>query len=535
MFGSQRRGPRRLLAAGLAAITAGAVLSACTAEDPGTEAPVDTVFDYAVAAVPDMLDLAPFGGLPKKIVYGVLDSTLVRYGDSCDALTGSQSLQPGLATSWDVAPDGVTFHLSDAVSSFGNELTAEDVKWSIERQMANDVSVKANLGTIGAYDVDNLFEIIDDKTIKFNLKSASSFDVTQFASVLTTIRDSTEMKKHATSEDEWALEWARTNLADFGPWQLERYTPSSELVLSANPNYTGERGNITEVQIRAVPESSTRAQLLGSGDVDWVDGLTFSEYHDLQSTDGVTVEDCAAANRDDMFLKQTPGSVFEDVRLRQAVSYAIDRKKIVDTIYFGFGDASESGVPVAYKPSGVTQRYEYSPEKAKELLAEAGYPDGFSFTAYYSPTRPGPYVEQVAIQIQQDLAQVGITMELQQVAGAAEYFDRVVKGNYDAAFYSESTFVGDPTYGAATFALSTSAINSFGYRSERYDSAVRAAQAATGDDYTKKVAAIAEIGVEEIPMVYIVDTANVQAHRSNVSGFANSSIGTVSPVRLTIG
>lgn len=512
------------------------LLAGCSLQEDtsgGDKVAADTSFSYAVAGIPDHLDQSPWGGQPSKIVYSVFDSTLVRYMGGCDVLGESKDLAPHLAKSWDLADDGksVVFHLSDAVSNAGNELTSEDVKWSVERQLALEPFIKTALGFIGRYNIDDLVTIIDDKTVQMNVLESTSFDVMQFASVLLTIQDSTEGKKHVTPEDPWAAEFFKTNSANFGPWQVDRFEPGTEVVFSENPNYTFDRGNFDSVTLTAVPDSATRMQLVRSGDVEWSDALTLAEYDQLRDAEGVTVENCVSADRDEIFLQQN-NELFKDVRVRQAISMAINRDQITENIYRGLGKSAKHGVPQYYDFPEPKEVYTYDPEDAKKLLAEAGYPDGFTFTALYSASRPGPWVEPLAIQVQADLKEIGIDMQLQNVAGAAEFFQLVREGRYDATFYSDSTFVADATYGAAAFTLSTSAINSFGYNSPEYDALVGKAQTAAPDERQQLISDIAALGTTDMPIVYIVDSANAQAHRSNVTGFYNSPLRTINPSLL---
>ncbi|WP_283136382.1 ABC transporter substrate-binding protein [Rhizohabitans arisaemae] len=526
--------------AGVAAVALGVLLGGCSLQEPaGDGSPqgdAEKVFVYAAPGVPAHLDQFPWGGQPSKLVYGVIDSTLVRYEGKCDVLGQNDDLTPSLAASWERAEDGksVVFKLADAVSPAGNKLTAEDVKWSVERQLEREPFIATALGFIGRFDVKKLVEVVDEKTVKINALEASSFDVMQFASTLLTIHDSKTAKTHATPDDPWATKWLAKNTANFGPWQAERFEPSSEVVFTANPNYKGKRGNIDRVIVRAVPDSATRMQLVRSGDASWADSLTFAEYAQLQSAPGVKVEDCVAADRDDILLQQK-NKIFSDPQVRQALAMAIDRDRIVKSIYRGFGEPAKSGVPQYYKFPEPRKVYEYDPEGARALLAKAGHPNGFSFTALYSESRPGPHVKDVAVQVQADLKQVGIDMKLQRVPGAAEFFQLVREHRYDAVFYSDSTFVGDASYGAAAFTLSTSNINTFGYKNPKYDELVFAARAAEGEKRDNYIRDIAELGVTDTPIAYLVDSANVQAHRDNITGFTNSPMRTVNPSQMTMG
>ena len=520
---------------GTAVIAMSAVLVGCGTGTTGKQQPAaaaDRTFTYAVNAVPEHLDLTPWGGNGSKILYGVLDTSLVSYNNSCDKIGGADNIRPNLAKSWEFSADGksLTVHLGDAVSSWGNEITSADVEWSLRRELANQGSLPSNWGKIGSYDMENLIEVIDEKTIKLSIKERKSFDATQLASTLVAIHDSTEAKKHATTDDPWALAWVKKNTADFGPWKLERFSPGSEIVLVPNPNYVGERGNFNKVVIRAVPESAVRLQLLQSGDVDWADALAYQEYAQLEKDDKIVVEECASGDRDELFLQQK-FEPFSDVRVRQAMAAAIDRQRIVDEVYSGYGLPARDGLSQYFDFTPSKTAFEYDPERAKELLAEAGYPNGFSFTALFSEAKTGPYAERLMVQMQADLKKVGIDMKLSRVPGGAEFFQLVHAQSYEAVLYGDSTYVEDPSFAAGVFVMSTSSINSFNYKSAKYDDTLRAAQKAEGDERNRLLAEVAAIGVTEMPVLYVADKANVQAHRAGISGFENDPM-LIHPAKL---
>src|SRR5581483_9409475 len=117
---------------------------------------------------------------------------------------------------------------------------------------------------------ENLVTVVNPHTVQIHVKDPTSYDLASLTNSLLIIWDSTEAKKHATADDPWAKAWLTNNLADFGPWKQESYTPGSQLTLVPNPFYKAtKRGNITRVVLKAVPDSAVRAQLLQSGDVDW--------------------------------------------------------------------------------------------------------------------------------------------------------------------------------------------------------------------------------------------------------------------------
>lgn len=506
----------------------------------GSEGGSGGTFVYAVPEVPESLDNSPYGGTTTKLLYTALDSRLLDYDTAnledagCNELGGPEAMRGVLAESWELSEDRktLTIKLRDTASGFGNKLTAEDVKWSLERQLELSPYTTTLLGTIGSFDMDNLLTIVDDRTIEFNIKQPKSFDPMVFSSVEMTIWDSTEAKKHATEKDPWAHEWLQANTADFGPWKLERFTSGSELVMVPNEGYTGDRGNVDRLVIKEVPDSATRTQLVQTGEADYAAALNFHEYKRLQSVDTVDVKSCVTPDRTTLFL-QIDKKIFADPKVRQAVSYAIDRQSIVDAIYQGFGEPSIHGLSRFFPFPAPDVQLTHDPDKARALLAEAGYPNGFDVTIMYNANRPGPHVEQVGVQVQKDLTAVNIRAKLQNVPGSAEFYDLVVNSRYEATFYSESTVISDPAFAGAAFALSTSNINSFNYSNPEYDKLITDAQLAQGDERDQLLTQAAALGVEDPPMVYLIDQRAPHAFASGVSGFESSPQGMISPGRLS--
>ena len=188
------------LSIGTTVIALSAVLVGCASgptEEQG-KAAVDRTFVYALGEVPEHMDLTPWGGNGSKILYGVLDTTLVGYDNTCETIGAPDALRPNLAESWEFAEDGksLIIHLGDAVSAWGNEITAADVEWSLKREIANQGSLKSAWGSIGSFDMNDLVKVVDDKTVRINVLERKSFDVRQLASSLVAIHDSTEAKKH---------------------------------------------------------------------------------------------------------------------------------------------------------------------------------------------------------------------------------------------------------------------------------------------------------------------------------------------------
>lgn len=521
-----------------------ALLASCTTvpapDNQGTADKVDQTLIYAVPTVPGSMDVKPYEGLATKYVQYALGSTLWDYntggedGGSCDELPTYKAVHGQLIKSaeWNDDRTEVRITLADVKSQYGNELSSEDVKWSLERANALGlVGFKGVMFNYGGWDEANLIEIVDAKTFVLRQAEASALAEVVTSWIAAKILDHIEITSHATSDDVWGEKWLANNLANYGPWKLESFDPGKKVTLAPNDGWPFERGNVSKLVIQAVPESSTAVTLLKSGDVDIVTGLSFTQYSQLRAdaSADIKVHKCQSHFRDIMLLQQESGP-FTDVRVRQAVSYAIDRSALIKTVYSGEYKAAQYGVAAAFGLDWTEKsQLGYSPKKAKELLTEAGFSGGFDMTLSYATSNPGPQADGVAQLIQSDLKAIGVNVKLEKIGSSGEFSSRYGEGNFEALLYSETPVIYDAESVLATY---TSAqyhgpgVNPAGFSSPNWD-AMRDAFTGVFDAEMRNSRALemAEIAAMEIPAVYLTDNSNLFAGRANVTGFSNTPDG----------
>jgi peptide/nickel transport system substrate-binding protein len=376
-----------------------------------------------------------------------------------------------LIESADMADDSVTWtlHLRHGVKGCtGNEMTAKDVKYSFDRAFGLNATGAFLAATVNLTKADNV-RIIDDYTVEIKLDAYSPIFEKVYTLYYPAIVDSVEVQKHATSDDPWAKNWLATNSAGFGPYCVTEFTAGQQVVMEANPNYWEGEVPIKEVIYREIPDASNRLALLQRGDVDVALVLSPTQMQSLEGASGITLAQQKPGNTIialDLNVKVKP---FDDVRVRQALSYAVPYDEIEADVYKGFASKADSYIASNY-PDHTGEFWVYNQDivKAKELLAEAGYPDGFDFTLTFAELTPAE--RDVALAIQSAFKDIGVNMELNIVSAAVHQKDWVER-TVPAMLYTAQGHVFDSPYTMEIFLGSgpASYLNAGNYGSPEYD------------------------------------------------------------------
>ena len=322
--------------------------------------------------------------------------------------------EPRLAESVETSADGktLTFRLRKGVKSeYGNEFTAEDVKWSWDRTFALNTAGMWMMKSSSIRSADAI-RVIEPYVLEVGLAGPNSLLMTEQATSLNNpvIYNSTEAKKHATDSDPWAKDWLAKNSATFGPYRVVQFTPGQQVVFEINPNYYRDRPKIDKVIWREVPSSATRLQLLLAGSVHIAKELDSRERQQCEGKPGVKVT-AIRGNEGVIFGLNNQVKPFDNVKVRQAIAYAAPVDAIIETVYL---DQPNVRLYKGYTPESYPAAIEdwpYYPtnlEKAAALLKEAGQ-GPFSFKLAQNAGRPEH--EQVAVQIQTQLKKIGIDVK----------------------------------------------------------------------------------------------------------------------------
>ena len=327
-----------------------------------------------------------------------------------DGKVTTAEVEPDLAESWTLSPDGTvwTFKLRKGVQfhkGFG-EMTAEDVKFSFERQISRAPGTRYGVNL----EVIKSIEVVDPHTIQIVLKAYDAI----FLLRMVGYQQGYIVSKKAVEKHGEQFKW---NPVGTGPFYFERHTPRERVVLRAFDRFPGGKPSIDEVHWFDVPEDATKLIGLEKGTFDllYPEAVT-ADFADQVKKMGAIIDRRGPGGQERFYIDMTKAP-FDDIRVRRAFMHAIDRKAIKETMYPGdLARVASSCVPPGYFGHVPMTFPEYSPEKAKKLLAEAGHPNGFTIKNYF--ISKSFFYPKVLTLAQEQLRKVGIIVELQVVEHA---------------------------------------------------------------------------------------------------------------------
>lgn len=437
---------------------------------------------------------------PHKAVAAGTKEVLFNLFEGLVKPTSDGDLIPAVASDYVESEGGrvYTFTLRDGIRFHdGNPVTVEDVRYSIERCADTGdgdplVSAFSNIESV---------ETPDESTIVVTLKEAD----TEFLAYMTTAIIP------ASNAD------PDTNPIGTGPYKYVSRSPQENIIVQKFDEYWGEPANIENVTFKVVANADTIVTNLEGGSIDMYARLTTAQVAELSDQFDVLE---GTMNLVQALYLNNAVAPFEDARVRQALSYAVDPQEIMDMISDGKGTQLGSSMFPAfgkYYMEELNDLYATDLEKAKELLTEAGYPDGFTFTITV-PSNYQPHIDTAQVIVEQ-LARIGVTANIQLVEWNSWLSDVYTDRNYEA------TVVGvdaSSLTGAALLQRFTSdASNNFiNYSNEAYDEAFAKAIASTDDaEKTQYYKECETILAEDAANVYIQDLPEFVALNKKYTGY----------------
>ncbi len=371
--------------------------------------------------------------------------------NTCDSLVkidpGNEAgVLPSIASGWTVSDDGmrITFDLADgAVFPSGNPVTAADVAWSMARVLKLGFGNAATLTEYGftAETAEEAFVALDDDTFQMTLSKPFPVALIMQAVAANRVANVLDLETVLANEVDGDLgnKFLTTNTACVGPYRLRQWNAGEVVVLEANENYFGAAPKLKRWIIRHVPEAGAQRLLLEQGDIDVARDLG---AEDLKALDANPAIDVVSTPLHQLYYMgfDSGQERFADDRVRLAFKYLVDYDALGETVmnYLGFPRASV--VPLG--ALGALDEEEGQPfgldlDKAKALLAEAGYADGFEARLFVGTL---PYVAPIAQHVQANAAKVGIDLKIEQMANA-QLFSAFRGRDFDTVMLSWQTSV----------------------------------------------------------------------------------------------
>lgn len=326
-----------------------------------------------------------------------------------------------LAKSYSISPDSKVITITlrpDATWHDGSPVTAEDVKWSLDRHVTAK-SLAAPQFTTGSLTKADQFKIVDPQTVTVTLDKPDRLALANLCVCYAIMINSKLAKKHATADDPWATEWMKTNTAASGAYIIESHKPGESTVLRRNEKWVGGAGgalpSFKRIIIQTVPEPATRANLIERGDADLAIDLAASDLPTIEKSAKSKVVSIPQTNGFTHVSMNTQMAPFDNLKVRQAVAMALPYEDMFKAAIFGRGTKLYGGTwatvpPDASFPQAIPNKTDLA--KAKALLAEAGHPNGFSTTFAFTAGQTAT-AEPMAALIKESLGKIGIQVEIQ--------------------------------------------------------------------------------------------------------------------------
>ena len=331
-------------------------------------------------------------------------------------------MKPELAERWDISPDGrtIVFQLrQNATFHDGSKVTADDVKWSFDRAVSVGGFATVQMAA-GSLTKPEQFTALDPHTFQITFEKPNKLTMPDLVVPIPVVINSKLAKAHATETDPWALDWVQRNDAGGGAFSVTSWKPGTEIVFTRFDGWvSGPQPKLKRVIYRQIPSPGTRRALLERGDVDISVGLPPKDYAELAAAGKLQVIGTPVQN-DLLFIDMNVQiKPFDNPKVRQAIAWAVPYGPIMDGALYNRGVpmfGGEAGKP--YPPAWPVQsHYGTDLAKAKQLLAEAGHPNGFKTTLSYdlgqATTR-----EPIALLLQESLGKIGIEVAIEKVPGA---------------------------------------------------------------------------------------------------------------------
>lgn len=484
------------IAGAVAAMLALAGCSAGSGVDLGASgsASGDTLV-AAIGGEPDQLDPQKTSSyFSFQVLENVFD-TLVQPDENLE-------MEPALAESWETSDDQLTwtFHLRDGVTfQDGSDLTSEDVVYSYRRIIDEKLSNAWKFSTVtdvSAPDADTVVITVSQPTpnLLSNLGGFKGMAIVE--------------KSNVESGD------ITTKPVGSGPFQVTEYVAGDHITLKANENYWGGAPKIGGVEFRFISEPATALASLKAGDIDWTDVVPTQQVDQLKSDSSVTLGLTPSSDYWYLALNQAKAP-WNDVRVRQAIAFAVDRDAIVQAVSYGTAALNQLAIPEQSFWYTKYDKYSTDLDKAKQLMSEAGFTGG---TLDMLATSDYPETVTAAQIIASNLEPLGITVNIRQ-PDFSTWLDEQNSGNFDMLMMGWLGNIDPDDFYYSQHHTGGSS-NAQKYSNPEVDKLLDSARVETDKDTRKDLyAQAATIIADDVSYLYLYNPSVIQVWSPKVSGY----------------
>ena len=441
---------------------------------------------------------------------------LLQYDPATNQFTGV------LAKEWQTSPDALTwtFTLREGVKFHsGNEMTAEAVKSSIERTMKRGNGAAFIWEAVKSIETDGKYKVI------FHLSHPSPLDLVAASGYAAFIFDPTVAQKNG---EDW---FSKGNEAGTGAYMLESWQQGGDLVLKQFPDYwQGWSGkHFSKVVYKTVPEAATKRQMLEAGQLDFVEMLPFEQVEALKSSPNVTIT-TTPSFQNLMAFFNTQKKPLDNVKVRQALSYAFPYNVVVNDVMKNYAQQSRGPIPKGlWGHDDHLPQYTYDLDKAKQLLNDAGYPQGgFTLTMTYASGDENE--RRMAELYKAELAKLGITLELKGMPWEAQWDQGKATKPQDRqdifVMYWWPDYANPYSFLYSLFHTEDKVLFNLGYYSNpQYDQLIDKANGLAATDRQQAIQLYVqaqELLLQDAPALFMYDQEYVRAMRSNFKGYTDN-------------
>jgi len=443
-------------------------------------------------------------------------------GADAGVLEGTREYGPGLA-SVTTSSDGLTYTLKikkGAKFQNGDPINAEAYKHTFDRAITAKRSYIPLLVQFMGFSKADAVTVVDDYTLQFRLEKPSALFLPLLSFQVFGALDPATTKAHATADDPWAFDWYHKNANPSGPYTITKWESGVEYDFEPNPNYWQGPNYFknSKVVVKVIPAPEDRELLLKKGDVDLALGLPFKDLSALKADPNVKVYDIKYTR---LFYLGMNNKIapFDNMKVRQAVSYAVPYDTIIKQSMYGFAQRATSPIPVGMPThNGSFWHYDTDLAKAKAALNDAGMPQGFSIDL--SVRQSIPQDADAAVWIQANLAKIGVTVTINKMTDA-DFFDKLNKHQLPFFIHDWYSWGNDPAY-QLSFLLKGGAFTNYAdYSNKTVDELIeKVTWTVDAGERQKLMDQAQQIIVDEAPWAFLYQPDWVVAVNKNFTGFA---------------